>query len=44
MDSKTLSLLAARKFRNHSGIDGIPENAGKNQRVSRFVDAAARLL
>jgi len=44
MDSKTLSLLAARKFRNQRASGGILENARKNGKVWRFVDDAAGFL
>jgi len=44
MGSKTLSLLAARNFRNQSGLGGISENPGKNQKGSRFVDDAPCFL
>jgi hypothetical protein len=44
MDSKTLSLLAARKFRNQRGRGEMWENAGLNGKISRFVDDAACFL
>jgi hypothetical protein len=44
MDSKTLSLLAARIFRNRSGRGRIRENGWKIEKVSRFVDDAACFL
>jgi len=44
MDSKTLSLLAAGKFRNRQARGGIQENEGKSKKVGRFVDDAACFL
>jgi len=44
MDSKTLSLLAAGKFRNRWARGGIQENGGKTEKAGRFVDDAACFL
>src|SRR6266481_1625272 len=43
-DSKTLSLLGARIFRNRCAGGPLAQNWGKNQKVSRFVDDAGCFL
>jgi hypothetical protein len=44
MDNKTMSLLAARKFRNQSGQTRIAQKWRKNEKASRFIDDAACFL
>jgi hypothetical protein len=44
MDSKTLSLLAAPKFRNQRGRTKFARMAAKKGKVSRFVDDVACFL
>jgi hypothetical protein len=44
MDSKILSLLAARKFRNQCAHTKFSQKTAKNEKVQRFVDDAACFL
>jgi len=44
MDNKTLSLLAARKFRNQCALTGFSRKTAKNEKLARFVDDAACFL
>jgi hypothetical protein len=43
-DSKTLSLLGERKFRNQSAQRRFSRKTAKNEKVQRFVDDAACFL